>query len=296
VGCLARACRDTHGGSVKELEASEMGIRTSPRRWPLLWRRLLAGACGTLLGLSCAAQADLPPAPKAAPQQEAAKPTPAPAPAAAPRALPPIPAGYGRIAGKVTVAGLAPKLPPVPVGKDMKICGTSKADEALEVGQGGSVKNVLLWDPDGPVPGKGARPRAKVALAGCQFVPHVSATAAPGELVLTNEDGLFHNASSSGDLAFSYAMPIKGHTIPTKLKKAGVLKLESKSHPWMRGFVHALKTTAFVVTEADGTFHLDLPPGTHTLQLWHERLGERKDQVEVVAGETTLHDVQLALR
>jgi hypothetical protein len=210
--------------------------------------------------------------------------------------LPPIPAGYGRIAGKVTVAGLAPKLAPIPVGKDMKICGTSKVDEALEIGPGGGVKNALLWDPQGPPPAKGAKPRAKVALTACQVVPHVSATAVPGELILTNEDGLFHNATATGDQAFSYAMPIKGHTIPTKLKKPGVLKLESKNHPWMKGYVHALPTTAFMVTEADGTFYLDLPPGTHTLQLWHERLGERKDQVEVALGETTLHDLSLALR
>jgi len=297
-----------------------MGIWTSPRQWPLPWRRLLTGAAAALAAVACAAQADVAPAPKPAPAPfapavaPAAAPAPAQSPAAAPaaapaktpaaavpaaapaRPLPSIPAGYGRIAGKVTVAGLAPRLAPLPVGKDMKICGTSKADEALELGPGGGVKNALLWDPQGPPPAKGARPRAKVALSGCQVVPHVSATAVPGEVVLTNEDGLFHNLTATGDHPFSYAMPIKGHTIPTKLKKPGVLKLESKSHQWMKGYVHALPTTAFMVTEADGTFYLDLPPGLHTLQLWHERLGERKDQVEVVAGETTLHDLQLSLR
>ena len=194
------------------------------------------------------------------------------------------------------MAGLAPKLAPIPVGKDMKICGTSKPDEALEIGPGGGVKSALLWDPQGPPPAKGSKPRARVALLACQVVPHVSAMAVPGELVLTNEDGLFHNITATGDHAFSYAMPIKGHVIPTKLRKPGVLKLESKNHPWMKGYLHALPTTAFMVTEADGTFYLDLPPGKHTLQLWHERLGERKDQVEVVAGETTLHDLALAAR
>ena len=55
-------------------------------------------------------------------------------------------------------------------------------------------------------------------------------------------------------------------------------------------------TTAFMVTEADGTFYLDLPPGPHALQLWHERLGERKDSVEVVAGETALRDLSMSPR
>ena len=294
-----------------------MGIKSFLQRWPVLGGASLAVA----LAFGSVAWADQPaPAPAAAkptPAKDGDAPAPPPAPAAkaapantaapasaatpapataAPRTLPPIPAGFGRIAGRVTVAGLAPKLAPVPVGKDMKICGTSKADEALEIGPGGGVKNALLWDPQGPAPAKGARSRAKVALSACQFAPHVSATAVPGEVIVTNEDGLFHNVTATGDQAFSYAMPIKGHTIPTKLKKPGVLKLESKNHPWMKGYVHALPTTAFVVTEADGTFYLDLAPGTHTLQLWHERLGERKDQVDVALGETTLHDLSLSLR
>ena len=280
-----------------------MGIKSSLLRWPVLGYVALAA-----LLFFGSAHADQPTPAAAAPTAE--KPTPPvsatpaapaasaqPSPAAPPpRALPPIPTGLGRITGKVTVAGLAPKLAGLPVAKDMKICGTSKVDEALEVGAGGGVKNALLWDPQGPPPAKGVKPRARVVLVACQVVPHVSATAVPGELVITNEDGLFHNVTATGDLAFSYAMPIKGHTIPTKLKKPGVLKLESKNHPWMKGYVHALPTTAFIVTEADGTYYLDLPPGTHTLQLWHERLGERKDQVEVALGETTLHDLSLALR
>ena len=53
--------------------------------------------------------------------------------------------GAGKIAGKVTLSGLAPKLAPLPVTRDMKTCGTTKPDESLEVGQGGGVKNAVLW-------------------------------------------------------------------------------------------------------------------------------------------------------
>ena len=233
----------------------------------------------------------------------APSPTPVPPSAAAavtvappPRVLPPIPAGMGRIAGKVTLAGLAPKMPPVPVGKDMKTCGTSKADEALEVGPGGGVKNALLWAPGGPPPAKGSKVRAKLSLLACQFTPHVVAAPAGSELLVINEDAVFHNATASGDLAFSYAMPIKGHSVPTKLKKPGVVKVESKSHPWMRAWVHVLPTVASVVTEADGTWYLDLPPGAHQVKLWHERLGEREDKLEVEAGKTVVHDMALTPR
>ena len=48
--------------------------------------------------------------------------------------------GAGKVAGKVTLSGLAPKLAPLPVTRDMKTCGTTKPDESLEVGQGGGVQ------------------------------------------------------------------------------------------------------------------------------------------------------------
>ena len=240
------------------------------------------------------------PAPAPAPPPAAAAPAPTSATAAvaapAPRALPPIPAGLGRIAGKITLAGLAPKLPPIPVGKDMKTCGTSKPDEALEVGPGGGVKNALLWALDGPPPSKGSKPRARISLLACQFTPHVVAIAVGGELLLVNEDPVFHNATATGEHAFNYAMPIKGHTIPSKVKKAGISKLESKSHPWMKAWLHALPTTASVVTEADGTWYLDLPPGPHQIKLWHERLGEREDKIEVEADKTVIRDMALTPR
>ena len=39
----------------------------------------------------------------------------------------------GKVNGKVTLTGLAPKLANLPVTRDMKTCGTSKPDEALEM-------------------------------------------------------------------------------------------------------------------------------------------------------------------
>src|SRR5713101_3133208 len=70
--------------------------------------------------------------------------------------------GAGQVSGKVTLSGLPPKLAPLPVTRDIKICGTSKPDESLEVGQGGGVKNAVLWIVDGPKP---ARPeKIKVTL------------------------------------------------------------------------------------------------------------------------------------
>jgi hypothetical protein len=194
----------------------------------------------------------------------------------------------------VIYSGPAQAPAPLSVAKDPKFCGATKPDESLELGPGAGVKNVLLWVLGLPAPAKPPKSRVQVALSGCQFVPHVAFGAVGGELLLVNEDPLFHNVTASGEAAFSYAMPLKGHTIPTRLKKVGLLKLESKSHPWMKAWVQVLPGGPAQLSEADGTFYLDLPPGLHQLKLWHERLGERSEPVEVAAGKTLEHDFTLA--
>ena len=45
----------------------------------------------------------------------------------------------GKVSGKVTIAGLAPKLANLPVTRDIKSCGANKPDESLVVGQAGGV-------------------------------------------------------------------------------------------------------------------------------------------------------------
>jgi plastocyanin len=204
-------------------------------------------------------------------------------------------ADTGTISGKVTIAGLAPKLANLPVTKDLKFCGTSKPDESLEVGAGGGVKNVVVWLTDVPAPKK-IEKKQKLDQQACAFTPHVVAATAGSMLDVVNGDPVLHNArAQAGETrVFNYAMPIKGHTIPTKLKKEGFYKVSCDVHPWMRAWLVVLPTAAYALTDADGAYKLeDVPPGKHKIKIWHERLGEREDEIEVGAGEKATHDVAL---
>jgi plastocyanin len=208
-------------------------------------------------------------------------------------------AGAGKVTGKVTLTGLAPKLANLPVTRDMKTCGTSKPDEALEVGQGGGVKNAVLWIVDGPKPAKGEKAKATLDQKQCDFVPHVLAIPAGATLDIVNGDKLFHNVHSrEGDrTVFNYAMPVPNHVIPRPLNQAGLLRITCDVHPWMRAWVDVLPTTAFAVTDDTGNYTIDdIPPGKHKLKLWHERLGEREEDIEVPAGDTVQKDISLTPR
>ena len=239
-----------------------------------------------------------------------------------PRPLPPIPAGLGRVAGRITLSGPAPApRPAVSVGrepppgaagpagsagaggpgglapavssKDTHVCGLTQPDLSLQLGLKGGVLETVLWAEDGPPPAKGPRPEVRMAVEGCRFIPHVLVATEGSELLLVNRDPLYHNVTGTGLASFSYALVLKDHDIPMKLKKPGVLALESKTRAWMRGYVQSLPTTAWAMTDTDGSYFLDLPPGKHTIKLWHERLGEREETVDVAANETTLKDFAL---
>src|SRR6266852_4006410 len=207
--------------------------------------------------------------------------------------------GAGQVSGKVTLSGLPPKLAPLPVTRDIKICGTSKPDESLEVGQGGGVKNAVLWIVDGPKPARPEKIKVTLDQKQCEFMPHLVALPAGATLDIVNGDKLFHNVHArEGDrTVFNYAMPVPNHVIPKPLKQPGLLRITCDVHPWMRAWVDVLPTSAFAVTEEAGSYTISgVPPGKHTLRLWHERLGDKEQQVGVTAGGTATVDVQLTPR
>jgi len=63
-------------------------------------------------------------------------------------------------------------------------------------------------------------------------------------------------------------------------------------HPWMRAWLVVLPTERFALTDADGAYTIaGLPPGKHKVKIWHERLGEREQEIDVQPGQTATNDV-----
>ena len=204
----------------------------------------------------------------------------------------------GSLSGKVTLTGLAPKLANLPVTRDMKVCGTSKPDEALEVKDGG-VKNAVIWFPGVPL-AKSEKPvKQKLDQQACAFAPHILVAPVGSAVDVVNSDKALHNVRvQAGDVKLmNYAMPIPGHVIPTKLRKEGIFKVSCDVHPWMRAWMLVLPTTAYAVTDENGAYRIEgVPAGRHKIKIWHERLGEKDAEVEIEAGKTATNDVQYTPR
>jgi hypothetical protein len=58
-------------------------------------------------------------------------------------------------------------------------------------------------------------------------------------------------------------------------------------HGWMNAYVGVLDHPYFAVTGKDGKFDLKtVPPGTYTIEAWHEKLGAMTQSVTLGPKET----------
>jgi plastocyanin len=196
-------------------------------------------------------------------------------------------AGGGTITGKVTMTGAAPALPPEKRDKNPEVCGTTFPNQTLQVSSSGGVKFVIVYLKD-ITKGKAMAPgAAELNQEKCAYHPHAQAIEVGTTLTVLNSDPILHNvhASLGASTVFNYAMPLKGQRIPKKLTKAGFVKLKCDVHSWMNGAIGVMDNPYFAITDDEGNFTIsDIPPGSYTLAVWHERLGEKSQPVTVAAG------------
>lgn len=181
----------------------------------------------------------------------------------------------GVVTGTVRIAEPAPKLPPHPVLKDGNVCGSAAPNESVVAGKDGCLRNVVVFVTDAPFAGKPAPGRdAALDQKHCRYSPHVQALTVGTPLSLMNNDAVLHNvhANDKGMTVFNVAMPIKGQKLPIPMRKPGLMKLQCDAgHTWMNGWIYVFDHPYFAVTDGGGTFTIkDVPPGEHTLELWHE--------------------------
>jgi len=108
------------------------------------------------------------------------------------------------------------------------------------------------------------------------FMPHVLPVLAGSTIDFPNFDPIFHNAFSSySGQVFDVGLYPPGKSRSVRFARPGVIRVFCNIHPSMSAVILVLSTPYFTKTSRDGSYSLDVPPGTYDLNIFHERTPEQ---------------------
>jgi hypothetical protein len=176
--------------------------------------------------------------------------------------------------------------------------------ETVVVNANGTLANVFVYVKAGlPAGATYPAPSTPVELdqSGCRYHPHVFGLRVGQPLNIKNSDPVLHNikAKAVKNRPFNVSQPnvTTTPTVRTFAQPEVMVSLECNVHGWMNAFVGVLPHPFYAVTGADGSFSLKgLPPGTYTIEAWHEKYGTLTATVTVTGTETKTADFTFAAR
>ncbi len=201
-------------------------------------------------------------------------------------------ASTGTIVGTVKFQGKAPERKEIAVTRNKKVCGKeAKFTESLVVSATGGVKNAVLYLTDIKRGKKFKVPSVfNIDQRGCQFHPHVLIVPAGKSFTLINSDGILHNfrTNSTKNPILNKAQPKFKKKLKVKINIPEIIRANCDVHEWMNMWLVVAEHPYYAITDEGGSFKItDVPPGTYTVRLWHETLGQQTRKVTVKAGEQT---------
>ena len=203
-------------------------------------------------------------------------------------------AGAATLRGVVKFVGAAPKSTTVNMAADQSCAKQHRApvlSQDVVTDANGGLQNAIVFISDGLGNQTFDPPSQPVVLTqkGCMYQPHVLAMQANQRLEVVNDDPTSHNIHPipANNREWNKSEPPNSKTEETFSRAEIAIPVKCNIHPWMHGYVAVFKHPYFAVTGKDGSFDLSsLPPGTYTVEAWHEKLGTSTQQITVGANET----------
>ena len=218
------------------------------------------------------------------------------APAAAPSGQRVDPVTAGTITGVISLSAAAPANEAIRMNADpicVKQAPGTQAQETFIVGPDGkTLGNVFVYVKDGLGNYVFDAPSAPVVLdqKGCRYSPHVFGIRVGQPLEVINSDPTLHNihAVPKNNKEFNTGQPMQGMKYnATFTAREVMVPFKCDVHGWMNAYAGVLPHPLFSTTGPDGKFEIKgVPPGTYTIEAWHERLGPMTQSVTVAASET----------
>jgi plastocyanin len=151
-------------------------------------------------------------------------------------------------------------------------------------------------------PGKFEPPKTAVVVDQrlCRFEPRVLGIMVGQDLKIRNNDSLMHIShvvpNSNREWGFSQAKP-GDEKIKVFSAREVMIRMGCDVHPWMVAWIGVLDHPFYAVTDALGQFEIkNIPPGTYTLEVWHEKFKSVSEEIEIKPRETKTSEFTLTER
>jgi len=205
-------------------------------------------------------------------------------------------AAGGTITGKIKFTGTAPRNPAIDMSEEAACKAkytTPPTEENVVAGPANALANVFVYVSAGVPAGQPfTAPATPVVLdqSGCRYHPHVFGAMVGQNIEIKNSDPLLHNikAIAKKNRPFNVSQPNAGMTKMVTFSAPEVMvNLECNVHGWMHAYLGVRPDPFYAVSGQDGSFSITgLPPGTYTIEAWHEKFGTQTATVTIAGTES----------
>jgi plastocyanin len=208
-------------------------------------------------------------------------------------------AGTGVVEGRVEVEGKVPFLPDYRIHKNVAYCGRSisKPNPCRRSQDAGRLAMAVVWL-SGVKEGKdwAPAPPPRLDQKNCEFIPHIVVAPLGSILTLTSQDSVLHTLhalDADHRTLFNLAMPDAGSKHDVTLSEKGVWDIQCDAgHRWMKAHLVVMENPYWTLSAKDGSYRLEgVPPGTYTLNVWHDLYGLQTKEITVSAGSQDLSTI-----
>jgi hypothetical protein len=190
------------------------------------------------------------------------------------------PATASSITGTVTLEGAPPVFRPIDMSAS-PVCvqanPTPVVPPVVVTSENGALADVVVYVKDGLGRYRFETPADPVVLdqKNCMYAPHIVALMTNQTFEIQNSDATLHNVHPMPrhNRQWNTSQPAGAAALKSSFARPELaIPVVCSVHPWMRAFVFAFDHPYFAVTSTTGKFALkNLPPGTYTIEAWHEQ-------------------------
>jgi plastocyanin len=200
------------------------------------------------------------------------------------------PATAGSITGTVKLEGVPPAFHPIDMSAEAACLQANPSPvipPIVVTGPNHALANVVVFVKSGLGSYHFDTPTEHAVLdqKGCMYVPRVLAMMVNQPLDFKNTDPTTHNVHPMPRVNRAWNRSLDAGEQPyvtTFTHPELAIPVACNIHPWMRADLFVFAHPYFAVTPKTGDFELkNLPPGTYTIEAWHERFGTQDVPVTI---------------